>query len=88
MVDDAGVRAVDDIGAGELNAGPEPASPGLADQHRWAELAGQITDAQQAYYGHDAPTLSDADYDELMRELQRLEDSLAESIELTMPPAS
>lgn len=53
----------------------EIAEPGLAEQHRWADLAGQINDAQQAYYGDDAPTLSDAAYDELMAELRQLEDN-------------
>lgn len=54
------------------------AEPDLASRHRWTELAAQIEDAQQAYYGQDAPTLSDADYDELMAELQRLEERFPE----------
>lgn len=37
-------------------------------------MAAQINDAQQAYYGHDAPTISDAAYDELLAELQQLEE--------------
>ncbi|MGI5950326.1 MAG: NAD-dependent DNA ligase LigA [Brooklawnia sp.] len=53
----------------------EIAEPGLAEQHRWADLTGQINDAQQAYYGDDAPTLSDAAYDDLMAQLRQLEDS-------------
>lgn len=56
-----------------LNATPEVAEPGLGEQHRWSELAGRISDAQEAYYGLDAPTMSDAEYDSLMRELQDLE---------------
>lgn len=44
-------------------------------RHRWSELADQITSAQEAYYGHDAPTLSDAEYDQMMRELQVLEEA-------------
>ena len=56
-----------------LNATPEVAEPGLGEQHRWSELAGRINDAQEAYYGLDAPTMSDAEYDSLMRELQDLE---------------
>lgn len=42
-------------------------------RHRWTDLAEQITAHQVAYYLRDAPTVSDADYDELMRELQALE---------------
>ncbi len=39
----------------------------------WSRLATQIEDAQTAYYGADAPTISDAEYDQLMRELRDLE---------------
>ena len=42
---------------------------------RWAELNEMLLAAQQAYYGADAPTLSDADYDEAMRELIALEEA-------------
>ncbi|GAA1375372.1 NAD-dependent DNA ligase LigA [Luteococcus sanguinis] len=47
-------------------------------RHRWHDLAERISDAQEAYYGADSPTLSDAEYDQLMRELQRLEDEFPE----------
>ena len=40
---------------------------------RWAELNRVLLAAQDAYYGADAPTLSDAEYDALMRELIDLE---------------
>lgn len=40
---------------------------------RWSELNTLLTKAQQAYYGDDAPTLSDAEYDAMMRELAQLE---------------
>lgn len=65
---------VDDFEALHLSDQPEIAEPGLAEQHRWAELAAQVGDAQDAYYGRDTLLMSDAEYDELMRELQRLED--------------
>nr|WP_286219483.1 NAD-dependent DNA ligase LigA [Paraoerskovia sediminicola] len=42
-------------------------------RHRWTELAEQLRADQQAYYGDDAPTSSDADYDARMRELEQIE---------------
>ena len=44
-----------------------------AARRRWTELADEIREHQFAYYGHDAPTVSDADYDTLMRRLVVLE---------------
>ncbi len=44
-----------------------------AARHRWSELAERILAAQFAYYVRDAPTISDAEYDGLMRELEALE---------------
>ena len=43
-------------------------------RHRWTELAEQIRADQFAYYVRDAPSSSDAAYDERMRELERLEE--------------
>lgn len=43
-------------------------------RHTWKELVDQILAAQEAYYGADAPTISDARYDHLMRDLQSLEE--------------
>ena len=40
---------------------------------RIAELRDLIAHHDQAYYGHDAPEVSDAEYDELVRELRALE---------------
>jgi len=57
-----------------LDAGGSDATP--ADRRAWQELADRIVSAQQEYYGQDAPTLSDAEYDALMRELMALEDRL------------
>lgn len=47
-------------------------------RHRWAELAELVTSAQEAYYGRDAPTVADAEYDAWMRELASLEDDYPE----------
>ena len=42
-------------------------------EDRIKELANEILEAQELYYGKDEPTLSDAAYDSLMRELKSLE---------------
>ncbi len=42
-------------------------------RQRWIELVDLINTARQQYYGADHPTLSDAEYDTLFRELQDLE---------------
>ena len=42
-------------------------------RQRWTELVDRINTARQQYYGADHPTLSDAEYDELFRELVALE---------------
>ncbi|MGI8418198.1 MAG: NAD-dependent DNA ligase LigA, partial [Nakamurella sp.] len=46
-----------------------------ATNRHYNELAEQITAAQFRYYVLDAPTLSDAEFDALLRELQGIEDS-------------
>lgn len=45
----------------------------LGAAHRHDELALQITDAQFRYYVLDAPTMSDGEFDVLLRELQVIE---------------
>jgi DNA ligase (NAD+) len=45
-----------------------------AARHRWADLTDRINAARFAYFVRDAPTISDAEYDTLMREVQALED--------------
>lgn len=42
-------------------------------RRRHAELAAEITDHRARYYEQDAPTVSDAEFDALMRELEALE---------------
>ena len=41
---------------------------------RVAELREQIREANHRYYVLDSPTISDAEYDDLMRELRSLEE--------------
>jgi DNA ligase (NAD+) len=45
-----------------------------AEQQRWYELVDAINQARTLYYQRDAPTISDAEYDELYRELVALEE--------------
>lgn len=44
-------------------------------QQRIAELTAQIEQARVDYYEHDAPTLADAEYDQLEKELRALEEA-------------
>lgn len=43
-------------------------------RHEWEELAEQIRGHQFAYYVRDAPTVADAQFDELLRTLQGIEE--------------
>jgi DNA ligase (NAD+) len=64
----------------EPAAGPVrevPAAPPAA-RERHAELSQQIDEHQYRYYVLDSPTASDAEYDQLMRELERLEEQYPE----------
>ncbi|MGI8666787.1 MAG: NAD-dependent DNA ligase LigA [Jatrophihabitans sp.] len=59
----------------------QPARPSaeyVTARQRHAELSEQLSDASYRYYIANAPTLSDADYDRMMRELQAIEDEFAE----------
>ncbi|WP_052336488.1 NAD-dependent DNA ligase LigA [Nocardioides alkalitolerans] len=53
-----------------------PAPPEARERHR--ELSEQVEDARWRYYVLDSPTLSDADFDARLRELEALEESYAE----------
>ncbi len=48
-------------------------------------LRAQINDANYRYYALDSPTISDADYDGLMRELKQLEDGFPELLTADSP---
>ena len=50
--------------------------PGV--RHQWTELAEQVRGHQFSYHVKDAPTISDGEYDALIRELNALEDRYAE----------
>ncbi len=48
--------------------------PDVAPEVAWAQLAEEIRDHQFRYYVKDAPIISDAEFDVLLRRLQKLED--------------
>ena len=47
-------------------------------RHEWTELAEQVRGHQFSYHVKDAPTISDGEYDALIRRLNALEDQYAE----------
>jgi DNA ligase (NAD+) len=47
-------------------------------RHEWTELADQVRGHQFSYHVKDAPTISDGEYDALVRRLTALEDQYAE----------
>ena len=47
-------------------------------RHEWTDLAEQVRAHQFSYHVKDAPTISDGEYDELVRRLNELEDQYAE----------
>jgi DNA ligase (NAD+) len=68
---------VDDVeqalsSSGSTAAGLQAPIPDPA-RHRWTDLADEIRGHQFAYYVRDAPTISDAEYDALVHELEDLE---------------
>ena len=70
---DPGPDTVDPAVVAELADVPTVDAPAEAAA-RYAELAQQVADAQFRYYVLDSPTLSDGQFDMLLRELQELED--------------
>ena len=71
-----GESAVEELASGELTpeqvaaAGKDPTSEVSA---RHAELAEELRGHQYRYYVLDAPTVSDAEFDKLLRELEAIE---------------
>jgi DNA ligase (NAD+) len=72
------VTGPEDPDLGEITAGAgESADVSQADdqaRHRHADLADQVTEHNHRYHVLDAPVISDAEYDALMRELRQLEE--------------
>jgi DNA ligase (NAD+) len=56
------------------------AEPSTDDRQRHAELSTQLDDLSYRYYVLDQPTVSDAEYDALMHELQALESRFPELV--------
>src|SRR6478752_2795899 len=50
-------------------------APDAEVRRRWQELADEVREHQFRYYVRDAPTVSDAEFDTLLRRLQALEDT-------------
>ncbi|MCM3662459.1 NAD-dependent DNA ligase LigA [Georgenia satyanarayanai] len=59
----------------DLPVPAEPASQAPPEaRERWTDLAERVEAAQFAYYVRDSPTISDAEFDALFRELEELEE--------------
>ncbi|HVQ99721.1 MAG TPA: NAD-dependent DNA ligase LigA, partial [Mycobacterium sp.] len=54
----------------------DPVEPEV--RRRWRELADEVREHQFRYYVRDAPIISDADFDQLLRRLGELEDQYPE----------
>ncbi|WP_131103776.1 NAD-dependent DNA ligase LigA [Ornithinimicrobium sufpigmenti] len=61
---------------GTASTTPSPVEDDVPEQarHSWTDLVERIRQHQFAYYVKDAPTVSDAEFDTLLRELQALEE--------------
>ncbi|HCL70457.1 MAG TPA: hypothetical protein DIC65_05410, partial [Actinobacteria bacterium] len=56
----------------------ESASPSPDTRKKWHELVDAINNARTVYYQHDAPSISDSEYDSVFRELEALEERYPE----------
>ncbi len=76
-------------GMSNLSSDSSPASLTLDQaRERWEELAETIRQADSAYYEHDAPQLSDADYDALRQDLLALESEFPQLVAQDSPSQS
>ncbi|MFM2076407.1 MAG: NAD-dependent ligase LigA, partial [Actinomycetota bacterium] len=62
-------------------------TPALTPEERISALRAEIAHHNERYYADDAPEISDADYDHLVRELARLEDEHPELADGSSPTA-
>ena len=67
-----------DTGTADSKEPKDPNETPAGVRQRHAELSALITEARHRYYVLDAPTISDAEFDVLMRELEGLEESFPE----------
>ncbi len=65
-------ESVAGVVAGSAGAEQVPATD--EERVRWQELAEEVREHQFRYYVRDAPIISDAEFDALLRELQELEE--------------
>ncbi|MGO1166917.1 MAG: NAD-dependent DNA ligase LigA [Janibacter sp.] len=71
-----GVSEIPETDESAAGVTPEtPADVPDATREDWTDLAEQATAAQFAYHVRDAPTISDAEYDRIIRALQELEEA-------------
>jgi len=81
-------KAVIGVGMGQDMAVTDLPTDVPADvRHTWTELAEQVRGHQFLYHVKDAPTISDGEYDALIRQLNALEDRFGELRTRTAPPA-
>ena len=69
-------QAIPDDVATSDDAVPAQDAPDVAARHRHRELSGVLDEARWRYHVLDAPTMSDAEFDRLMRELSAIEEQL------------
>ncbi len=82
VADTAGAASTCPVGAvrqdGPVDSSAEATGIPLAARHEWADLAEVIRGHQFAYHVQDAPTVSDGEYDALVRRLSALEEQWPE----------
>jgi DNA ligase (NAD+) len=66
------------VTSSEVNPPEQVSEAPPAAKQRHAELAELLTEASYRYYIANAPTMSDAEYDRMMRELEAIEDEFSE----------